>query len=138
MGKDVSPTEAARTWASAWKEGCEALDADPIVACYSPDAVFSTEPFREPYHGRQGVRAYTLRAFAEEREPRVLMSEPIIHGDRASVSWWATLIDEGQDATLAGTSVLRFDALGLVVEQWDTWNHHSARVDPPEGTPFGG
>lgn len=136
MGLDVSPSEAARTWARAWKEGWEALNADPIVACYSPDVVFSTEPFRAPYHGREGVREYTLRAFAAEREPRVRMSEPIVDGDRASVSWWTTLIEEGQDATLAGTSVLRFDSRGLVVEQWDTWNQHVARVDPPGGTPF--
>ncbi len=134
----VSPAEAARRWANAWKIGWEALDAEPIIACYAPDVVFSTEPFREAYHGRDGVRAYTLRAFADEREPRVWMSEPIVDGRRASVSWWASLIDEGRDATLAGTSVLRFDAAGLVVEQWDTWNHHPHRAEPPEATPFAG
>ena len=59
------------------------------------------------------------------------MSEPIVDGDRASISWWASLREEGADATLAGTSTLRFDPDGLVVEQWDTWNVLDARSEPP-------
>jgi hypothetical protein len=34
---------------------------------------------------------------------------------------------------LAGTSVLRFDADGLVVEQRDAWNQADRRREPQEG-----
>jgi hypothetical protein len=125
-------TEAARRWAAAWRHGWEALDPDPILACYAPDALLSTEPFREPYRGFDGVREYVTLAFGEEEEPKVWMSEPIVDGDRASVSWWASLRENGADTTLAGTSALRFNDDGLVVEQWDAWNQVDVRRDAPD------
>ena len=72
----------------------------------------------------------------EEEDPRVWTSDPIVEGDRASISWWASLVEDGADATLAGTSILRFDADGLVVEQWDAWNQLALRRDPPGWSPF--
>ncbi|MGZ8512697.1 MAG: nuclear transport factor 2 family protein [Candidatus Limnocylindria bacterium] len=129
---------AAARWAHAWKHAWEALDPDPIVALYAPDAVFSSEPFREPFRGPAGVRAYVERVFGEEADVRVRVSTPIVDGDRASISWWASLREDGEDTTLAGTSVLRFDAAGLVVEQWDAWTALGERRDPPAaaGGPF--
>ena len=133
----MRPSEAARRWAYAWKSGWEALDAEPILACYAQDAVLSTEPFREPFVGHEGVRAYVTRVLGEEEDPRVWMSEPIVEEDRAAVSWWASLREDRTDTTLAGTSVLRFDANGLVVEQWDAWNLLPERRDPPsDAGPF--
>jgi len=129
--------DAARRWAETWRTAWEALDLDPIVALYASDATFSTEPFREPYRGPEGVRAYVERVFGEEEAPRVRTSEPIVDGDRAAISWWASLQEDGAEVTLAGTSVLRFDAERLVVEQWDAWNAADGRRDPaPAGTPF--
>lgn len=129
---------AARRWADSWTSGWEALDPDPILACYAEDCLLSTEPFREPYHGRDGVRAYVERVFGEEEDPSVRFAEPIVDGDRAAVSWWASLREDGADATLAGTSVLRFDGDGLVIEQWDAWNVLDERRDPPATwSPFG-
>jgi hypothetical protein len=128
--------EAARRWVEAWKEGWEALDPEPIMARYAPNAVHFTEPFREPSRGATDVRAYVERVLAEEEDPRVWMGEPIVDGDRAAISWWASLREEGADATLAGTSVIRFDADGLVVEQWDAWNHAPERREPHGKDPF--
>lgn len=128
--------EAARHWAETWRTAWEALDPEPIVALYAPGATFSTEPYREPYRGPEGVRAYVERVFAEEHAPRVLTSEPIVDGRRAAISWWAALGEGGSDVTLAGTSVLRFDAAGLVVEQWDAWNAADGRRAPPAPSPF--
>ena len=132
----MTPADAARRWASAWKKGWESLDPEPIVAIYAMNAVLSTEPFREPYRGRDGVREYVTQALGEEEDPRVWTSDPIVDGDRASISWWASLREDGADATLAGTSILRFDADGLVVEQWDAWNQLALRSDPAGWGPF--
>ena len=63
------------------------------------------------------------------------MSEPIVAGDRAAVSWWASLLENGREMTLAGTSVLRFDGDGLVIEQWDAWNQADERRQPPDWSP---
>lgn len=133
----MTTTEAARRWSQAWKQGWLALDPEPIIARYAADALLSTEPFREPYRGREGVREYVTRALGEEEDPQVWMGEPIVDGDRAAVSWWAALREDGTDRTLAGTSVLRFDADGLVIEQWDAWNALPERRPPPDWSPLG-
>jgi ketosteroid isomerase-like protein len=133
MGSRIDAAEAARRWAAVWKSGWEARDTDAIVALYHPDVVFSTQPFRTPYRGQAGVREYVSGAFAEEDRPRVWVGPPVVDGERASVEWWAALTENGVETTLAGTSVLRFDADGLVVEQRDTWNQADGRREPPEG-----
>lgn len=128
---------AAARWARTWTDAWEALDVEPIVALYGPGVTFSTEPFREAYRGHDGVREYVSRAFREEEGPRVWVSEPIVDGDRASISWWAVLRENDADTTLAGTSVLRYDADGLVIEQWDAWNVLDERRKPPsDWSPF--
>ncbi len=128
--------EAARLWAEAWKEGWEALDPERIMARYAPNATHFTEPFREPSRNAADIRAYVERVLGEEEHPRVWMSEPIVDGGRAAIAWWASLREDGADTTLAGTSVLRFDARGLVVEQWDSWNQLEERREPVSGSPF--
>jgi hypothetical protein len=132
----TAAADGARRWAQAWKDGWEALDPDPILACYAPGALLSTEPFREPYRGLDGVREYVTRVLGEEEDPRVWITPPIVDGDRAAVSWWASLLEQGANASLAGTSVLRFDDDGLVVEQWDAWSGVGERRDPPSWSPF--
>ncbi len=129
---------AAARWAHVWKHAWEALDPEPVVALYAPDAVFSSEPFRDAYRGSTGVREYVERVFGEEEDVRVRVSTPIVDGDRASISWWASLREDGKDVTLAGTSVLRLGRDGLVVAQWDAWNAVTERREVPSstGTPF--
>lgn len=127
---------AARHWAVTWQRGWEALDADPIVALYAEEARFSSQPFRPVDPGRGGVRRYVEAAFAEESDVVARFAEPIVDGRRAAVSWWAELVDSGEEVTLAGTSVLAFNDEGLVVEQWDTWNVDQRRRPPSDDAPF--
>ena len=140
MGEmSTNARDAAARWARTWTSAWEALDVEAIVALYADDALLSTEPYRDPYRGRDGVREYVSRVFAEEEDPRVWVSAPIVDGDRAAISWWASLREDGVDTTLAGTSVLRFDDAGRVVEQWDAWNALDRRDDPPSAwSPFAG
>jgi ketosteroid isomerase-like protein len=128
----MTPADAARRWSETWQRAWESFDTEAIVALYATDAIVSTEPFREPVGGPDGVRSYVSRVFAEEENPRATMGSPIVDGDRAAVPWWASLREEGRDTTLAGISMLRFNVDGLVVEQWDTWNHAQDRRHPPE------
>jgi len=129
----VDTAAAAQRWADVWQLAGEAGDVGAIVALYAHDAVFSSEPYRVPYRGRDGVRAYVAGAFAEEDDVRTRFGRPIVTGVRAAVQWWASLIEEGRAVTLAGTSILTFDDDGLVVDQWDTWNTIDERREPPEG-----
>jgi ketosteroid isomerase-like protein len=134
-GRDarLNSTDALRRWADTWQSAWEALALEPIVALYAEDALFSSQPFRMPYRGRAGVRAYVAQAFAEEEDVRAWFSEPVVQGDRAAVEWWASMRENGRDVTFAGTSILRFDGDGLVIEQRDTWNEAAGRLEPPPG-----
>lgn len=125
--------DAARRWASIWQRAWESQDIEAIVELYAPDAVFSSQPFRPLDTGRGGIRAYVSGAFADEADVRAWFAEPVVDGDRAAVQWWAALLEAGEETTLAGTSVLRFDTDGLVADQRDTWNMAPGRRDPPEG-----
>ena len=123
----------AQRWAETWRRAWEAGDADALAALYAPHATFSSEPFRVPSQGPAGVREYARGAFASESEVRARFGSPLIDGAHAAVEWWATLREGGEQITLAGTSVLRFDGGGMVVEQRDTWNQIAGWQQPPEG-----
>ncbi|MGI8999445.1 MAG: nuclear transport factor 2 family protein [Candidatus Limnocylindria bacterium] len=129
----MNATEAAQRWAVTWQRAWEALDVEAIVALYATDVAFSSQPFRDAYRGRDGVRAYVSGAFADESGVRAWFGEPVVGGDRAAVEWWAALREVDVEVTLAGTSVLRFDVDGLVTEQRDAWNMIAGRQEPPAG-----
>src|SRR5438046_9453749 len=131
MGSTMEPIAAATRWARVWHDAWEAQDTEAIVALYAPAVVFSTQAFRVPYRGRGGVRTYVAQAFAEERGPRVWVGAPIVAGDRAAIEWWAAVVENDVETTLAGVSVLRFDEQGLVTEQRDSWNQAEGLRDPP-------
>jgi ketosteroid isomerase-like protein len=123
--------DAARAWVEAWELGWRTHDVEPIAARYAEGAVFRSHPFREP----DDARAYVERVFAdEEAEPEVWFGEPIAGGDRAAVEYWAIVRYEGRDHTLAGTTLLRFDADGLVVEHRDYWALQEGRRERPAGS----
>jgi hypothetical protein len=128
---------AARAWADAWTRAWRALDASLLAPVYAPDAVHHSHPFREP----GGPIEYARWAFGEEEgEPEVWMGEPIVTDDRAAIEWWAAIVENGKQVSLAGTSVIRFGDDGRAVEQTDYWNQADGRIPPFKGwgqTPSG-
>lgn len=128
----MDAAQAARRWADVWSRAWPAADVEAISALYADDAVFYSRPFRE----RQGPREYVAWAFADQKEAECRFGEPIVAGDRAAVDWWAVVVAPDDSVeTLAGTSLLRFDADGLVVEQRDAWAGEPGRRDLPEWAP---
>ena len=129
----VNTRDAARRWADTWLANWVARSPEPIVALFGEGARYSTAPFRDPHIGPAGALDYVAPVLAEETDVRAWFAEPIVDGDRASISWWANFIEDGAETTYAGTSILRFDAQGLVIDEWDSWNRSDGRVDPPAG-----
>jgi hypothetical protein len=121
---------AARVWADTWKRSWQALDAELLRTIYTDETVHRSHPFREPGH----PIAYAKWALAEEEgEPQVWMGDPIVAGDRAAIEWWAVLIENGKDVSLAGTSIVRFDGEGRAVEQTDYWGTADGSTPPFKG-----
>jgi len=121
---------AARRWIDLWSRSWRALDAELLQPLYAPDAVFRSDPFREA----QNPLDYARWALAQEQgEPQVWMGDPIVMGDRAAIEWWAVVVENGKQISLAGASIIRFGDDGRVVEQHDYFGQADARVPPWPG-----
>jgi hypothetical protein len=125
----MDSTAAAARWRETWLRGWPAKDVEAIVALYAPNAPFRPHPFREELD----VRGYVEWAFSEQDDADCWFGEPRVDGDRAAVEYWAVVSFEGREETIAGISVLRFGADGLVAEQRDYWNGYEGRREPPDG-----
>lgn len=124
---------SARRWAGVWERAWAAKDVEAIVALYSDSARYRALVLREPELGVAGVRAYLQRTFAEEDAIECRFGEPVASGDRAVVEWWSSWTEDGDDLTMAGATLLRFDADGMVVDHRDYWNQADRREPPFEG-----
>jgi ketosteroid isomerase-like protein len=117
----------ARRWADAYRLAWETGDAAAAAALYRDDCVFRSAPFREP----ESPLAYVTRVFPEARSDDVRFGEPVEDGDRAAVEWWAVFVErDGEEQTIAGCSILRFDDQGLVTEARDYWHIEPGRREP--------
>ena len=119
----MTALEGARAWVIAWSDGWARHDAEAIAARYAPDCTFRSHPFRPVVEGRDRAGAWVREAFAEERSARFVFGDPIVSPDgRAAVEYRAVITaTDGKESTLAGTTVLRFDETGLVVDHRDYW-----------------
>jgi hypothetical protein len=120
---------AARRWADVWQRAWPAADLDPIAALYAVGALFYSHPFR----AAEPPADYIARVFGEQAEAECRFGEPVAAGDRAAVDWWGVITDrDGGVETIAGTSLLRFDSDGKVIEQRDVWAAAPGRHELPD------
>jgi hypothetical protein len=126
----VDTEAAARAWAETWERSWRALDAELLAPIYTAETVHRSHPFREPGNPID----YARWALAEEEgEPEVWIGDPIVTGGRAAIEWWAVVIENGKEVSLAGTSIVRFDETGRAVEQADYWGMADGRTPPWDG-----
>ena len=117
---------AARAWVEAWERAWPAGDASLLAGVYAPDTMFHSHPFRDAVAPHE----YAAWAFGEQASAECRFGEPVVGRDRAAVDWWAVIVDrDGEEETVAGTSLLRFGADGRVVEQRDVWASEPGRND---------
>jgi hypothetical protein len=127
----VDTKDAARRWAQTWERAWQARDAEAIAALYADGADYRAHPFRQPEPG--GALPYTRREFAVESDIECRFGEPVAAEGRAAVEWWASWVEGGQVLTLAGATVLRFDAEGRVVDHVDYWVQGDGPISPFPG-----
>jgi hypothetical protein len=124
----VNAVAAAKRWADTWERAWRAADAEAIAELYSPRALFYSHPFR----AHQNPEVYVRWAFSDQKDADCRFGEPVVADDRAAVDWFAIVTSaDGSVETLAGTSLLRFDPEGLVIEQRDVWAGEPGRQDLP-------
>ena len=129
----MTAADAARRWAAVWSQAWPAKDVEAIVALYADEVQYRALAFREADRGRAGVRAYLQQNFAVENNIECRFGEPVAASERAAVEWWASWEEGGEQLTLAGISLVRFDEHGLVTDQRDYWNQEDRREPPYPG-----
>jgi hypothetical protein len=95
---------------------------------YAEGAIYSANPFRAP----ETARSYVERAFGEEELVQAWFGEPVVSGSRAAIEYWAVLRGD-HEVTVAGTSMLRFDTDGRVLDHRDYWVPADEPREPPPG-----
>jgi hypothetical protein len=124
---------AAQRWADTWARAWPQRDTEAIAALYTETAVYRSLAFREPVPGPGAASRYVSEQFPVEESIECRFGAPIVAGGRAAVEWWGSWVEEGQELTFAGVSVLRFDDDGKVVEHRDYHNHVEQRRPPYPG-----
>lgn len=125
--------EAAERWRRTWERGWPLGDVDSVSALYALTSQYRALAFRQPNEGAAGARRYLEANFSAEAEVTCRFNEPIVGEDQAAVEWWASWTEEGRTLTMAGTTLLRFDEEGRVVDHRDYWNEVDGRNDPYPG-----
>jgi ketosteroid isomerase-like protein len=116
-------------YGNAWRRG----DAEAVAELFTEDAVYRSSPFRAAATGREAIRAYWEEATSTQEDLELRFGDPVVHGKRVAVEWWAVMEDEGQEVTLPGALLLRFATGGRCSELREYWHLDEGRTDPPEG-----
>jgi hypothetical protein len=123
----------AREWiqdyGDAWRRG----DADGAAELFTEDAIYRSSPLRPPILGRDAIRSYWSDATSTQEGLDLRFGEPILHGNRVIVEWWALMHDEGRELTLPGCMLLRFASGGRCAELREYWHVQDGRAEPPDG-----
>ena len=122
---------AAERWARTWERAWPAKRIEDIDALYADDATYRSHPLRDPEAG--GAKGYLRRELTSESDIECRFGAPIAADGRAAVEWWASWEEAFETVTLAGTTVLRFDDDGQVVEHVDYWVQGEGRPAPFAG-----
>ena len=120
-------------WISLYGRAWETADEDLVLSLFTEDARYRSSPFREPYVGHAEIREYWRRGAGSQQNTNVRMGEPFGDRERVAVEWWTTMIDEGEEVTLPGCLLLRFEPDGRCSDLREYWNVERGRREPFPG-----
>ena len=124
----MSPHEWIERYGRAWETADKAL----MLSLFTEDAVYRSQIFREPSVGHEGIGAYWERTQGQ-RDVRVQFGRPIVEGNHVAVEWWTKMVSEGEEVTLPGCLLLRFDAEGRCSDLREYWNFAPGLREPFPG-----
>ena len=134
------PPMSVQKWLESYGEAWRSRDAESASALFTEDSIYRSHPFRIPYHGQDGVRAYWTKATADQRGLDLQFGVPVVEGNRVAVEWWAVMRVVEKDGaggetvgTLPGCLFLIFAPDGRCRELREYWHWKDEEVKPPEG-----
>jgi uncharacterized protein (TIGR02246 family) len=117
-------------WIDGYRRAWEQADTELVLTLFTEDASYRSNPFEEPHRGHEGIRAYWDGVTGQQRDARVRMGRPFGDGDRVAVEWWTTMTSQGEEVTLPGCLLLRFEADGRCSDLREYWNVTGGLVEP--------
>ena len=120
-------------WIEAYGRAWETADADLVLTLFTEDASYRSNPFEEPHLGHAGIRAYWESVTSHQRDARVRMGRPFVDGDRVAVEWWTNMRSDGEEVTLPGCLLLRFEPDGRCGDLREYWNFTGEALEPFAG-----
>ena len=109
-------------WIDGYRRAWEAGDTDLVLTLFTEDASYRSNPFEESHVGHDGIRAYWDGVTSQQRDARVSMGRPFVDGNRVAVEWWTTMVSEGEEVTLPGCLLLRFESDGRCSDLREYWH----------------
>jgi ketosteroid isomerase-like protein len=120
--------EWAQRYARAWEEA----DAEAVGALFAENATYRSDPFKEPYAGREEIRRYWREVTSTQADVEVTIGRTMMVGERAVVEWWTQMDSDGTPVTLPGALLLDFDEAGRCTALREYWNLEIGRRLPAE------
>ena len=128
------PTKTeAEAWSDAYRQAWEGRDSKAAGALFSKDSRYRDNIFEEPHEGRRGVEDYWADVTAAQSDVSVRMGSPLVDGSRVMVEFWTTMLVGGEELTLPGCLILRFNEDGLCTDLREYWQTLPELRDPPAG-----
>ncbi len=104
-------------------EWFEALTADTLSGI---DQIYANDAhFKDPFHdvqGRDRILAIYAKMFKALQSPQFHVQAPLGNEHEAFLRWTMTFRLRGQDYAIVGTSYLRLDASGRIIDHVDYWD----------------
>jgi len=129
----VPTTSEVNAWSEAYRLAWEAADSAAAGALFSEDASYRSNIFEEPHLGRTGVEDYWTNVTSVQSQVRVQMGSPVIEGERVIVEFWTTMLAGGEELTLPGCLLMRFNEEGLCMDLREYWQTLPELREPPPG-----
>jgi hypothetical protein len=104
-----------------------------VLSLFTEGAHYRSSPVQEPYVGHEQIRTYWRRGAGSQRRTQVRMGRPLVDGSRAAVEWWTTMVDDGEEVTLPGCLLLRFEPDGRCSDLREYWNLETGLRKPFPG-----
>jgi len=123
----VDAADAAVRFADEWQRAWREHDVERAAALYADGSVFWAHPFRPPVVPSDHAGAIFG---AEEPGADIRFAPGPAADGRAAVEWWARVSRGGEQVTYSGVSLLRFDELGLVIEERSYWHKAETWREP--------
>jgi uncharacterized protein (TIGR02246 family) len=125
--------EQIADWVEDYRQAWETKDPDAAAALFTENGSYRDNIFEEPHLGREGVAGYWAEVTAAQSDPTVRMGVPFIDGDRVAVEFWTTMLVVGEELTLPGCLLLRFDDEGLCSDLREYWMTAPEIIEPFHG-----